>query len=504
MSFQVVQIGLLQISADKSEKILNTLKSDKSKIKRSSGITPSERYLNKLCDQTFLRLWGYPRVFRDQKSNKRSLVGKEICDFLVVFENHLIIFSEKNCSFPNTGDFDLDWSRWVKKTVLDSAGQLFGAERWIKNYPDRIFIDDLCQQKLPIELPPKNQLEIHRIIIAHGSSARCKNLLRGSGSLMINTSIIGKDHLLKVSDGGLPFAVGQIDPRKGFVHVFDDVTLEIVLSNLDTIMDFLNYLDKKEQLIERMNVWAAGEEDLLGYYFRQLNNKGEHDFIFPNDINGVSIDEGFWEDYMNSPERKSKVEADKISYAWDALIEEFSKHIMQGSQYYSVSFGSPDRVLRRMAREPRTRRRLLSKSLLGILNKSSNDYKASRVVYPSKSGDPYYVFLLLPHPHEITEDEYREVRRELLNAYCHVVKFIFPDALDIVGVATESGKGEYRSEDACYLDARIWTEDQQKDAKRLKEELNILNNIKESSSREYEYPINQKTTRKRHKRKSQN
>jgi hypothetical protein len=33
---------------------------------RSEGTTASERYLAKLCQKSFLSLWSYPNVFRDQ------------------------------------------------------------------------------------------------------------------------------------------------------------------------------------------------------------------------------------------------------------------------------------------------------------------------------------------------------------------------------------------------------------------------------------------------------
>lgn len=56
------------------------------------------------------------------------------------------------------------------------------------------------------------------------------------GSLVVNTSIKGKDH------GEAPFAVDLPEPRKAFVHVFDEVSVELVMQELDTAVDFLDYL----------------------------------------------------------------------------------------------------------------------------------------------------------------------------------------------------------------------------------------------------------------------
>jgi hypothetical protein len=89
-------------------------------IKRADGVTESERYLKSLCDRTFLSLWSYPGVYRDQVSGKGT-EGKEVCDLLVAFENHIIIFSDKDCQFPNSDRLELDWNRWFKRAVQKSA-----------------------------------------------------------------------------------------------------------------------------------------------------------------------------------------------------------------------------------------------------------------------------------------------------------------------------------------------------------------------------------------------
>ena len=64
---------------------------------RSEGVTDSEKYLNRLCVHTFLRLWSYPGIYRDQSSGGGATNGKEVCDLLVVFDEHAIVFSDKNC-----------------------------------------------------------------------------------------------------------------------------------------------------------------------------------------------------------------------------------------------------------------------------------------------------------------------------------------------------------------------------------------------------------------------
>jgi hypothetical protein len=78
-------------------------------IKKGEGVTAAERYPKRLCDRSFLSLWSYPGLFRDQKGPGGQ--GKELCDLLVVFEDDIILFSDKDCKFPCTGDTDVDWRR---------------------------------------------------------------------------------------------------------------------------------------------------------------------------------------------------------------------------------------------------------------------------------------------------------------------------------------------------------------------------------------------------------
>src|SRR5438094_7032303 len=79
----------------------------------------------------------------------------------------------------------------------------------------------------------------------------------------------GAQHTARRSEGGTPYAIGQVEPKRGFVHVFDDASLRIVMNTLDTITDFVGYLSKKEAFITSGGLlWAVGEDDLLAYYLR--------------------------------------------------------------------------------------------------------------------------------------------------------------------------------------------------------------------------------------------
>ena len=462
-------------------------------VHRRDGVTNAERYLKQLCNRSFLSLWSYSGVHRNQLDSPTAKIGKEVCDLLVVFQDHMIIFSDKDCMYPTGDAEELNWKRWFKRAVQESAKQIWGAERWIKSNPQRLFLDTACTQRFPIALPDPAKATFHRVLVAHGISEKCKEILGGSGSLMIASDLIGPMHTASRSDGGRPFTIGQIDPTKGYVHIFDDRSLDVVLQTLDTITDFVAYLTKKEQFLQgEKTIWASGEDDLLGYYLKDINSKGEHDFIVPENASHVYIEEGFWNLFTRSSQRQHQVRANEVSYFWDMLIERFNKHILGGTQYYSThpDVEQAEQVMRHLARESRTRRRMLARSLLSIVETTPSSMRRTRVIQPSGEGDPYYVFLLLPQFEKQPDDEYRIMRQHFLMACCMVTKLVYPDAQDIIGIATETGSvmNEHRSEDALYFDTRYWTEEQQAEAQKLQQNLGILTDVTTFAGVEQEYP----------------
>jgi hypothetical protein len=226
------------------------------------------------------------------------------------------LFSDKTCAFPDTRDVNADWIRWYKRAIADSARQLFGAERWINEHSDRVFLDRKCSERLPVAIPDAANRRIHRVIVAHGAKYRCRATLGGgSGSLMISPDIVGDDHVNASADGFTPFAVGDIDPTRGFVHVLDDVSLEIVLGELDTITDFVSYISYKEKFIRAGRLgFAAGEEDLLSHYLTTMVGEHNHGFRLPDGYEALYVGEGHWAELQQSPEYQRKKCANRISY----------------------------------------------------------------------------------------------------------------------------------------------------------------------------------------------
>jgi len=90
-------------------------------ITRTTGAADAERFLQTLCERSFLRLWSYVGAFRKGG-------GKEVADLLVVFGNDMDIFADKACGFPDGPNIELDWSLWYRTTI---AGNIIQA--WVQS-----------------------------------------------------------------------------------------------------------------------------------------------------------------------------------------------------------------------------------------------------------------------------------------------------------------------------------------------------------------------------------
>lgn len=467
-------------------------------ITRSEGVTASEQYLRALCDRTFLSMWSYPRLFV-KKITRNVVSGRELCDLLVLFEDTVLIFSDKGSEFGPTAELELSWSRWFRATVTESARQARGAERRLRK-GIALFLDQECTKPFHLQLDPA-RIRVHLIVVAHGASKACAEVLGGSGSFLIRTDLHGdKAHTV-------PFAVGDLDPTDTFVHVLDDMTLDVVMQARDTITDFTHYLQKKETFLRAGRPIAVdGEEDLLAIYLQTVTNAGEHDLvILPKATGSLTITGSFWSDFIESPQRKNQIEHDAISYSWDILIEKFSHHALRGDQLdldeddctsSSESVIETERVMRFMAREPRTRRRILARDLNGLVEKTKADTRGIYIIGPSIVGDPYYAFLAFPAwtgdwTGAMTAEyrQYRRVRRYVLHSLMLTVKLKYPDSQHIVGIATESGLDAYpRTEDFGYVDGGDWCDHLQQEAVVRQLELGLMKKVRTWQRTVQEFP----------------
>lgn len=424
------------------------------KAAEAQGTTDSERTLARLARKAFLSLWSYPNVYSDEGKKGGKGDGKELVDLLVVFGTDVLLFSDKHCAFQSDVDIKVAWPRWYKRAIEKSARQLAGAENFLRRFQDRVFVDKSCQTKLPVALPDPSLARYFLIAVTRGGYEAAVRHFGGgsSGSLMLDSMLEGDAHYEH------PFEVGF--PLKGrrFVHVLDEVTVDALLEELDTVPDFVDYLACKERYFGSNGVFmhVAGEEELLAHYMCTLEN-GRHTLPkVPLGADDVMLLEGDWQFYRSSLQRAAKREADEDSYMWDALIEYQASFVRAGT-----AIGLPEtppetidheRILRALASESRLARRVLSSDFRFALSKSEPGKKFARMSLSGDNMSRAYVFLTAPKSSDIDYQEYREMRTAALLAYCHGIKVRFPRVTEAIGIASEPFSEAVASQDFLYVD----------------------------------------------------
>ncbi|MBP2511743.1 hypothetical protein [Sphingomonas sp. PvP018] len=297
------------------------------RFRKSEGLTESEAILAGLCERSFLALYTYPNLF------------KQLVDLMVVFRSDILLFSDKSCAYPDTGDPLLDWRRWFARAIGKSAHQVRQAERWLRSQPGMIFLDPAASAPLPIGLPPPASVKVHRICFATGAADRCR---RETGQPMLGID-------LTVTDAEAPLRVGIVSEAGGFLHVFDAEVLELVLTELDTISDFVAYLDAKAALAAGGQFKGAPTEaDLLAYYLH-------HGRTFPAATGDFVLKHNLWRQVAAQPAFIEGRRLNREHRTWDRLIEYITRQFLAGQLEFGneLTMDDYERVVRIMAGESR-------------------------------------------------------------------------------------------------------------------------------------------------------
>jgi len=483
-------------------------------IKKSPTFNESERMLAEIGDKVFLSLWSFANVYTDEgikllPDGTKKGQGEELCDLLVVFGEHVIIFSDKgHVEYRPTEVTSVGWGRWIKSAFLKSAYSTYKAERWLKFDPHRIYLDKECSEKFPITLPPPERMKVHRIAVVRGITEHAKKFYSdNSGTLIIRPDIIGAAHLDN------PFMIGLADPNKGYVHFFDELSIDRVFKELDTLKDFTDYLTKKEKLIESgMLAVAPGEDDLLGYYLSSREGYKNLDwpyFLMPPPEVGdrLSVYPGFYEGHLQTYEYKEIQEIRRISYFWDKCIETMGRAAFTGKWHETngTNYDEEITVLKYMASESRLARTILSNAYSEIIIKPfPSEEVLPRVRISSSPTNPKicYVFLVMQKSDFASSyAEYREIRKNAIINYCFACKDLLPQFTTIVGIASDAINSAGASEELIHLHTDDWTDAEYKEARRLRRDVGLLKNVIIHNDKELEQQGNPLAKKRKLKKK---
>ena len=380
-------------------------------------MTRTEQIVAELCKGTFLSFWSFPNPIGKS-------IDKELCDILVVCEPDVIIFSIKEINVKESGQPIVEIERWERNAIQKSVKQIYGAERYIRDKQEVLLSDRLTK----IKLPDTGIRNVYRVAVTFGR--------------------------------GEKFPSKEGDFGNGYVHVFDERSIEIVLKELDTISDFIDYLNAKEAFQRSpQKVISFSGEDLLAMYL-------QNGLQLPKNTDIFIIADEIWPGYAASTEYAEEKEANRISYVWDGVIEGLTKDFHEGQLIENISISELELALRWMNKENRYQRRLLSHAFVGMFNQSQEERKKiSRIVLTENIDDPLYVFMSRPLEH-------RDTAREELNLRCVVARSLYPEKERIIGIASEpEAPDKGHSIDLVYMHLTGWDEEMQLRAKSIQDEL---------------------------------
>ena len=291
-----------------------------------------ENFVNELAYDSFLKFWCYPNP-KFENGDK-----KEICDLLILFNEIAIIISVKNYEFKGKH------FRYFNNTIEKAVKQLHGAYRVL-------FGNQEVKIKHPdkeLEIFPKNQIEkIFRVVINLGEDVKF-----------------------------YPF--NQKTKNDDYVTIFNKDSFETIIKELDTVPDFIDYLEKREklfknkfslilpanefdfpletqkeffQITENINsdfiLISGTEKDLLAHFFKNKRN-------FPNILNGDSngyhlIIDNDWKEFLAEERVRNKEKANRASYFIDKFVQnELLINLNPMREKLAKTLLSFDRLTRRM------------------------------------------------------------------------------------------------------------------------------------------------------------
>lgn len=286
----------------------------------------AEKYLAEIAQYPFSAMLAYTKI----KYHAGS-IEKEVCDFLVVFQDTAIIWQVKGLKLdPKTG-------RHKPSEIAKNQRQLLGARQSLLN--------------------PEVEVEAFNYI--HGTHA-------------LDCSRIKKVYLISAMLGmeeqGPTDSIVQMNDQA--IYQFNKRNLDMILRELDTISDFLGYLDDRALLQENISKGTVSpapftEKGLLAHYVR---TGGLRDLW---EKRTATVDDDNYLDTTKYQDARKKVNDDIF---WDGLILSAIKSCAPDSEHAGN--------IAELLRPRRNIRAELSRNILSCLSKLATRQK-SGVIWAS-------------------------------------------------------------------------------------------------------------------------
>lgn len=382
----------------------------------------AEKLVQDLAEKSFLTDWCY--------QNPSLKPGQELCDLLVIFDEIAIILQIKDLKLKKGGELN-------KKYIDKNIKQVLGAYR------------KLFELKTPISL----------------NNAR-------RGSEVFDPTKIKETYLLSILTGEpAEFMSGVEEGREKYVHVFDREFTEIILNELDTISDFIEYLRHKEDLLNSNTqvIINGSEKELLARYLTD-----GHNFDKVKEYELAILESGMWDSRLDNPQVKEKNEIDKISYAWDKLIN-----------IAHTCGGDYEPIAREFARLSRFERRSFAHGLIEGFEKAQLKVDSDNLFRRLIAINGLITLVICYY-----DDKHQDKLglKAQLTAMATIARCLVEDNTKVIGIGSDITKDFSGSFTFMYLDAPKIDEKLKAEAKKLQEETGIFKEFTPQHFRAEEYP----------------
>ncbi len=257
----------------------------------------AENIVHKICENMFLSDFVISNPKFKAKTAKKD-TSHEISDTLILFKENIIGFQVKSKKISGVKDSKIEISR-INRAIAEGVTQLGSINAALRS--NILSVTNRVGAEVQLQ-----SVDIKKII----------------GIVIVD--LLGEEDIKnlfypKIDTG---FTVYKGIPT----HILTNIDLKLISYEIDTIPDFLRYLNIREDVYS-LNLMrgSKNECDFLAYYKRY--NDSLKKAIKNKTI--ITIPQGFWEHYRTeyAVEIDEREEANKVSYEIDKIIQVFYKSI---------------------------------------------------------------------------------------------------------------------------------------------------------------------------------
>lgn len=359
----------------------------------------AETLIADLCGDAFFKDFCFKNPYVGTGKDR-----KELCDVLVVLGGTAIIWQIKNIKLGENGHF--------KQSDIDTAvRQCRGAKR---------------------KFAALGKIELTNV------AGKVKT---------IDPAKIKNVYLIAAIEGGLAeFGSFYNDSGKGSVHIFFERFTRYVTKHLNTVKDFVRYLQNKERFLGdgKSLILSGGEEELLAIYinnnrtFGNMEGIDAHQIFLDTDGSAAELeeDEGY----------RAKQELDSHwGKAWDELIRKKSEGLPHEGDTSKPE--DRDKFLAKMMSHDRFERRILGKTFADAAIEAAKGPDNETFVYRRycPSGGVTYVFAFMG-----SLDGDKSPRQTMLYLAALAARKKFPHNNMVIAVVSE--RGMIKNPNGCSFD----------------------------------------------------